>query len=184
MTCIVGIVKDGKVWMGGDRLVSSGETKFTGCPKVYILKWDSKPEFLIGDAGGHRASDIVQTMDIIGSDLDDPYLNVVKVLIPSIRKALIENGAMGKFDDGTDQGNAMLVGHRGRLFRVCSAFSVAEPAEGYSAVGSASDIAFGAFSAMENMGMTWHPKNKLAVSLEAAERHSRAVSGPFDFLEL
>lgn len=184
LTCIVGIVKDGKVWMGGDRFVSSGEMKFIGGPKIYYLEWNGRREYLVGDAGGHRAGNLIQTADIQGEELGDPYLNVVEVLLPAIRKTLINGGAMGKFDDGTDEGNAMLIGHRGRLFRVCSAFGAVEPSEGYSAVGSACEVAIGAFSAMGQMGTTWHPRNKLAVALDAAEKHNRNVSKPFDFLEL
>ncbi len=183
MTCIVAIAKDGVVYMGGDRLISAGQTTYIGGPKIYFVKNNGKRDFLFGDAGAVRAGNLLKSIAFEMEECyDDPVLTLVNQVVTAIREIINENGAVQHFDDGTDAYNNLLIGYRGRLFHVDSALGVTEPIDGYFATGSGGDFALGSLATTNEMDIS--PKDRLRMALEASEKHHCYVSRPFDFLEL
>lgn len=182
MTCIVAVAKDGVVYMGGDRLVSAGQTIYSGGPKIYFIENNGKREFLFGDAGQIRVGNLLKSVAFEMETIDDPVLMLVNNVIPAIRELIDENGATQRFEDGSDAYNNMLVGYRGRLFHIDSVLGVTEPSGGYFASGSAGDVALGSLATTQNTGIP--PKERLQLALEASAKHHCFVAEPFDFLEL
>ena len=182
MTCIVAVAQDGVVYMGGDRLVSAGQTIYSGGPKIYFIENNGKREFLFGDAGQIRVGNLLKSIAFEMKTVDDPVWMLVNNVIPAIRELIDENGATQRFEDGSDAYNCMLVGYRGHLFHIDSVLGVTEPSGGYFASGSGGDVALGSLATTQNMDIP--PKERLRLALDASAKHHCFVSEPFDFLEL
>lgn len=195
MTCIVAVAKDGVVYMGGDRFTTDGNWGrfIDGSPKIAAIPEFFGLKFLVGCAGDGRCCDVVLNADrsllsyldfSIIPNVENPERNVRDLLVEAIRLALKDRGALMKDDDGQDKGCAVLVGHMGRLFVIGENFAVSVITEDYVAIGAAKEYALGALETTYHTGNSWHPRNRLAVALEVAQKYNIAVSEPFDFLEL
>lgn len=195
MTCIVAVVKDGKVWMGGDRFTTDGDWGrfIDGSPKIAAIPAFGGLEFLVGCAGDGRCCDVVLNTNLLRDYLldfsiipnfENPERNVREILVEAIRSALKDRGAMMKDDDGQDKGCTVLVGHMGRLFVIHENFAVSVITEDHVAIGAAKEYALGALETTCHTGNAWHPRNRLAVALEVAQKYNITVSEPFDFREM
>ena len=74
----------------------------------------------------------------------------------------------------------LLVGIEGRVFRICSHFSVSESSTGYDAIGSATPQALGSLASTEGKPA----QDRVDAALRAAERHHRGVASPFTTLRI
>ncbi|HNR57413.1 MAG TPA: hypothetical protein PKJ51_03050 [Methanothrix sp.] len=181
MTCIVAIAEEGTVFMGGDRLLTYGNTGLRlrdGSPKVAILKAAGEAEYLVGVAGDGRVGDVVLRATF-GPVNPDPETTIREEFIPAVRAALSVNGALMRFEDGQDRGASTLVGHRGRLFIVSDNFGVEVVTDGCAAIGSARQIALGSLASTAG-----DPEQRILMALKAAEKYHVDVMGPFDILKL
>jgi len=193
MTCIVAAVKDGVVYMGGDRFTTDGNWGrfIDGSPKIVAMPAFGRLEFLVGCAGDGRCCDVILNMEIREADISsdsrlrwndrDAEFNVREILVEAIRLKLAMKGALMKDDDGQDKGCTVLVGHMGRLFVIGENFSVSVIIEDHVAIGAAKEYALGSLA---TVGCAVPPKLRLKRSLEAAQKYNITVSEPFDFLEL
>jgi len=196
MTCIVAVVKDGKVWMGGDRFVTDGNWGrfIDGSPKIAAISAFGRLEFLIGCAGNGRCCDIVLNMEINEIDVSvdsmlrwndrDAEYNVREILVEAIRLKLAMKGALMKDDDGQDKGCAILVGHMGRLFAIGENFSVSVITEDHVAIGAAKEYALGSLITTKGLADELSPAERLEIALMSAQKYNITVAEPFDFLEL
>lgn len=181
MTCIAGIVQEGRIVVGGDSQATSGWSRTTRVDaKVWV-----HDGWALGYAGGPRVAQLLRW------DLDWPPLkdeqSVEAYLATDFAKAyravLREGGAL-KTENGIEQADdttRLMVGHRGRLFVIHSDFQVAETTDGYAAIGSGDDLALGALYATRRQR---DPGRRLRTALEAAERYNMGVRGPFHIVEL
>lgn len=96
--------------------------------------------------------------------------------INAVRSCLKEGGFAEREKDAERAGE-FLVGYEGRLFGIHSDYQVAEMADGYAACGCGHEIALGALFAASGLSA----KDRLKIALEAAERFSAGVRGPFCF---
>ena len=85
MTCIVGIAKDGMVYIGGERGASDGSSIVSlDTPKIYI-----RGEWIFGYAGSMGIGQIMQIIDIpILEDDDDPFM-VLRIDIVDLFKSMV-----------------------------------------------------------------------------------------------
>ena len=175
MTCIVGLVNDGVVWIGGDSLAGDTSTYVVSSrkdPKVFI----HGGEFLIGYTSSFRMGQIIRyhfiPPKIVVSDL---YWYMVTKFVKELRVKLLEEGFSTK-ENNRELGGEFLVGIRGRLFGIHSDFQVSEAREGYTAVGSGYQLALGS---LHNKGVLLSPRRRVLSALRAAEAHSAYVRRPF-----
>lgn len=105
----------------------------------------------------------------------DIYEYMATAFIDRVRDCL-KFGGYAKRENEVEHGGYFLVGHQARLFRIESDYQVSEAADGYDAVGCAEQILNGALFATRGMDLA---RNRMLLVLEAAERHSSAVRGPF-----
>ena len=172
MTCIVGIAKDGIVYMGGDRGASDGSTILPLCrPK--IIKHN---EYLIGYAGSQGIGELAHFIPT-----PPVTKNIEKTLrttfVKNLREAIEEYGNASLSDEnGTD----WLVGINGRLFEISSEdWSVCEFNE--TAIGSGNNIALGSL----HTSRTWKDQEKrIKFSLQAAVDISPTCLPPIDILHI
>lgn len=176
MTCIVGIAQDGRVWLGGDNAGFIGGTILQhGNGKVF-----RSGEFVMGCAGNRRFAELARyAFKPPAIRVKDVERYMVTAFIDALRAALKGKGylfsANGQESADKENGDGMLVGVRGGVFLVGCDFTASRVADGLFAIGSGMDYALGAMHATPRLD----PEKRLTLALEAAERYSDGVAGPF-----
>jgi len=177
MTCIVAIVEDGKVHIGGDSAGVAGlSITLRKDPKVFI-----NGEFIMGFTSSFRMGQLLaHSLKVPTRDSgQDVYEYMVNRFVPAVRNCLKDGGVATKHHDA-EEGGRFIVGYAGRLFMIDSDYQVAEPVDNYMAVGCGDHIALGSLFSTEGK----KPKKRIQIALEAAEKFSGGVRGPFLLKEL
>lgn len=168
MTCIVGMVHKGKVFMGADSLGSDGFSKEIRVePKVF-----KNGEFLIGCTSSFRMIDILKWKFNPPTLKDDNvHKFMVTEFVDSVRSLFTSNGYCISSDDW--KSGTFLVGVKGRLFKIGGNFQVSE--HDYISCGSGEYHALGSlYTSKRN-----NPKKDIEVALSAAENFVTSVQRPF-----
>jgi ATP-dependent protease HslVU (ClpYQ) peptidase subunit len=172
MTCIVGLVHRGSVYIGGDSASVQGWTsRVTKIPKVF-----RRGPFLMGYTTSFRMGQLLQYGLEFRAQRDDE--DEMKYLVTEVAervRLLLKERGMAKIESNTESGGQFLVGYRARLFSVQQDFQVNEMADGYDAVGSGAEYALGAIRAMARE----QPVPRLKRALEISAHFNMGVSGPF-----
>ncbi|MEN6349326.1 MAG: hypothetical protein ABFD08_08035 [Syntrophomonas sp.] len=176
MTCIAGLIDNGKVYIGGDSAgVAGWELHIRADQKVF-----RNGPFIMGFTSSFRMGQLIrfklQPPSLFNSDgtLKDIYEYMVADFVEAVRQCLKDGGYAERRND-VEQGGTFLVGYENRLFIVESDYQVAELVNGYTAIGCGGQIANGALFATQGM----QPKERLLMALMAAETHNAGVRGPF-----
>lgn len=174
MTCIVGVLPgDGSVWMGADSYASwSNEGENIAFPKVF-----QKDSVLYGISGRLWVAQQlchVWKIPTIGLQ-DDLLIWMVKEMRPSLMAFYASNEIL------VEDWPQIMVGSRGKLFSWYTQGSASETLYGYEAIGCGGVIAKGSLYTTNKMKSA---QRRITLALEAAERHSNAVRGPFTILHL
>lgn len=172
MTVIVGIAKDGIVYMGGDRSASDGNIVLPlNRPKVKQCG-----EYLIGFAGSMGIGEIAHYIDLppIGKNIEKTLRTS---FVKGLKNAIEEYGNASHLEDNSTD---WLIGIHGRLFEISSQdWGVCEFIE--SSIGSGNSIALGSLHTSKN----WKDQEKrIKYSLDAAVEISPSCSGPIDILSI
>lgn len=168
MTCIAGIVHNGKVYMGCDSAgTNGGELDLRRRPKIHRF-----PNFIVGAAGSGLIHQVLDTVKL-------PVLTVGTDIYPWICSSLLSALKRATANWHEEETFEALIGVQGQLFHLWGASQVVESAANFDACGSGAQIARGALFVAERH---WQePKMCLELALEAAERFSTGVRGPFTF---
>jgi hypothetical protein len=174
MTAIAGLVSGGKAWIGGD---SAG----VGGLSLSVRK-DSKVfknnEFVIGCTSSFRMIQLLQYSFTPPVPLEkvDGHRYMVTQFIPALR-ACFRDGGFLSTSNGVEQGGNFLVGWRGELYSIESDFQVAQMHDKFYACGCGEDLVLG--SLFTTAGTKLKPEERITKALQAAERFSAGVRGPF-----
>lgn len=177
MTCIVGLVDKGVVYIGGD---SAG---VDGSRMTMAVRHDRKVfrngDFVMGFTSSFRMGQLLAfSMSLPKPREGDDLLGfMVRDFIGAARQTM-KDGGFSKNNSGTEIGGEFLVGFRGRLFQVFDDFQVAESSLPYAACGCGDLIAMGSLFSTPKIT---DPQKRLKEALTAAETFSAAVRGPFYF---
>lgn len=181
MTCIAGLIKDDKVWIGGD---SAGST-----PSSICIRRDSKVfkigEFLIGYAGSFRMGQLIR-YKLTPPDRNeqrDIFEYMVTDFVESVRTLAKENGIC-RIEDNVEElpEIQLLIGYKSRLFTLEEDFQIGEVSNDYYAIGSGADWALG--SLYTSQKLKTRPRTRILTALEAASTFAPEVSGPFTILSI
>jgi ATP-dependent protease HslVU (ClpYQ) peptidase subunit len=181
MSCTIAYKDGGKVYMGCDSAVTfDSDTVYNQVEPVKIFR---RGDFLVSTSSSLRFGQILRDNFKFPSLSDRE--DVVHYMTSRFVNRLIEVLDEKKFlhtVDGEARGYAFIVGVRGRIFIVCSDFSVLEIGEKFAVVGSGEKYAEGAMAAIDGLeGMT--PKEKIEVALGVAEHYCSSVRSPFHVFE-
>ena len=172
MTCIVGLVHEKCVYIGGDSagvgtmdlLVRSDAKVFENGSMVMgftssfrmgqLLRWSLKPP---------RRPKSMPTEKFMST-----------VFVDAVRKCL-KKGGFAEVKDNREEGGAFLVGYEGGLFQVEADFQVGMNADGFGAIGCGGPIALGSLYSSRQL----RPEARIRLALGAAERFNAGVRGPF-----
>lgn len=174
MTCIVGLVEDGAVWIGSDSQCSMGYvTQVLARPKIVRTA-----TYLLGYSGSVRLSNLLQhalTVPPRPEDMEvEAYLSTL--FVDALRTLLKETGVASKDKEREESPGLFLVAIAGRLFRISMDYSVIETAQGFDAIGSGNEVALGALYATKDLSVP--PERRLMEALEAASHYIFGVGGP------
>lgn len=171
MTCIVGLVDDGAVYIGGDSAgVSNSWLKLGAEPKVF-----TNGAYVMGFTSSFRMGQLLRHA------LKPPppperglQRFMVTTFVDAVRRCL-KDGGLAKRENEVESAGTFLVGVAGTLFEITDFYTVVEEIEPYASVGSGSVIALGAMYATEGL----LPRDRIRLALSAAERFSTYVRRPF-----
>jgi ATP-dependent protease HslVU (ClpYQ) peptidase subunit len=172
MTCVIGIIDNDRVFIGGDSAAVAGWTR----RRTLLQKVFRRGPFLIGYTTSFRMGQLLEHQLLVPKQ-DDRESNMgfmVNKFIEATRALLKERG-FSKIESNNESGGKFMVGYRGRLYSIESDFQVGEMAEGFDAIGSGSEFALGAMSALNALP----PKRRILRSLEIASEYNMGVCAPF-----
>lgn len=177
MTCIIGLVNKGDVFLGGDRAATEGVNL-----DQFLLK--EAKVFMRGDVG-FGVCGLPKVMDVIKHVLTIPEDNeedaktyVVGSLIPAMRDVLVNYDCTIVEDNQAMIHGAVLIAYRGRLFRMEMNFQVTENSVGFEAAGCGAQPALGSLRATRGKG----PKRRIIEALTVSAENNAGVKGPFDVI--
>lgn len=174
MTCIVGLVDKGRVYIGGDSAGVAGYClSIRADQKVFV-----KDGFVFGFTSSFRMGQLIRYKfkPPRRHQDDDLMAYMVTEFVDSLRQCF-KDGGFARKNSEEEIGGTFLVGVEGRLFEIEGDYQVGERHIAYAAVGCGDDLAMGAMYATE--GSTLTANRRITKALEAAERHSAGVCGPF-----
>lgn len=173
MTCIVGLVEGNTVWMGGDSAGVNGGYDLTIRADQKVFR---NGPMLFGFTTSFRMGQLLRYALTIPDH--DPRVDIdkwmVTYFVDAVRECLKARGWAEKRND-QERGGTFLVGYKGRLFRFEDDYQVALPADGFTAVGCGDQIAHGSLFTSGHLG----GRERVEKALQAAERFSAGVRGPF-----
>jgi ATP-dependent protease HslVU (ClpYQ) peptidase subunit len=174
LTCIVGLVKNGKIVMGAD-CCAADEDSFIVAKNTKIFR---KKGMIIGCADSFRVINIINYM-FVPPDLTPNYFEYMIVsFVPELQKSLEKNKVDCAHDDF---GMNLLVGIDDMLFEIQSDFSITFVPSWGTAIGSGGNTARGSLFTTKDMKLSG--SQKVLKALEAAEACILNVKGPFEILE-
>lgn len=174
MTAIVGLVHDGTVHIGGD---SAGVAGWSLTVRADAKVFTNGP-YIMGFTTSFRMGQLLRYSLKAPEPDGDLEAFMSTTFVDAVRTCLKEGGWAAKEND-REAGGAFLVGIHGRLFCVTDDYQVGENVDGYDAIGCGKEIAYGAFYATRP---SVAPRKRLRLALEAAERFSAGVRGPFAYV--
>lgn len=179
MTCIVGMVDEGRVWIGGDSHVAANCQRYPNTPlerKVFL-----RGDMAIGVTGASRMSQLLEHVLEIPEHPDGlaTFLYLVTVLMPAIRAMVVAQDGVGI--NTPQDGWEFLLGYRGGLYSVCHDLSVSHLPV-YGAVGCGREYAAGSLYTTHrdsNDFVRFPARDRVILALQAAAELDVHVAPPF-----
>lgn len=176
MTCIVGIVTDGKVIIGADS-AGVGGLDISNRMDAKVFK---NGDMVMGCTTSFRMIQLLQYQLVVPKR--HPETDVMRFMVSDFVEAVrtcFRNGGFMTKDREAESGGTFLVGYANRLFVVHGDFQVGERADGFDACGCGESYALGAMAALSDLD----PISRLTRALETAAHFSAGVRAPFVFQE-
>ena len=179
MTCIVVLVHNNKVYMGGDSAGVSGyDITLREDPKVF-----NNSGFIIGFTTSFRMGQILRFQfkppKVKGKDI---YKYMCTEFIDAIRKTFKATGFL-KIHSLEESGGTFLVGYKGHLFSIDTDFQVGIPTDKFDSVGCGCAYALGSMYTSEYLGNNITPKERIELALQTATYFNAGVRKPFIICE-
>jgi hypothetical protein len=172
MTCIVGLVDNGAVHIGGDSAGVGGYSLTVRADRKVFRNGD----FVMGFTTSFRMGQLLH--HAFSPPKRHPDTDIDKFLVTDFINGVrdcLKTGGYAERHHEAESGGVFLVGFAGRLFRIDTDYQVGESVDGFDAVGCGEDIARGSLFSTAKV----KPIERLNIALEAAARFSAGVHGPF-----
>jgi ATP-dependent protease HslVU (ClpYQ) peptidase subunit len=176
MTCVVGVISNGKVHMACDSAASDsdiGSVHKRKDAKVFMVD-----DYIIGFSNSFRMGQLLQY------DFYPPIpnkRNLEKTMcidfVDAIQKCLAKNNFIIDKDD--DNISDLIIGVHGRLFVMDTDFNMGEYYDKYFAIGSGYQFALGSLYSTKHIK---NPRTRLTKALEASAEYTMGVEPPFLYL--
>jgi hypothetical protein len=180
MTCIVGYIHKGVVYLGFDSHMNAGWTQGVPPPKVFSVA--SPHRILVGCAGDIRLANIIRyglsfTPEQSAQSPDERWMHTV--FVDAVRQAATAGGYTITHEGRVSLGqNNLLIATLGKLYSLHDDFCLIPITRPYHAVGSGGMVAMGALFQMEqDQALT--PESRVLQALTAAAGLAISVAAPF-----
>ena len=172
MTCIVGMVDNGYVYIGGERGASDDNAIISSTrPKVGV-----RNGWIYGFAGTFGIGQLIECIDLPSLDRDEDVYTYIRLDIVEKLKGAIESYSKDNEENTTE----WLIGCQGRLFEMSSAdWGVCEVS--YTSIGSGFPYALGS---LYTSIRTKDVEKRLRMAISAAIEYSPSCRGPIDILRV
>lgn len=174
MTCIVSVIDDGNVYIGGD---SAGVSGYSITPRA-DQKVFSNGEFIMGFTSSFRMGQVLrykfEPPTQHPQEKDDYKFMVVK-FVDAVKECFRQNSYGDPQNGGT-----FLVGYRSNLYLIDSDFQVGVSLNKYDSVGCGAELAKGALFATQDK----NPIDRIKIALKAAAYLNGGVCEPFNIVKL
>lgn len=178
MTCVVGLVHEGIVYIGADSLGSNGYTKTVRSDKK-VFKSKDLSSGIYGFAGSYRMGQLLTYASGLLDSRDEQKINheyLVTKFIPNVR-SLFGSQGFEKNNSGEAEGGMFLFGLKDKLYAIYSDYQVAESTHSYVSIGSGGYHAMGSLHSTEGLDLT--PEERIIKALKAAQEFATGVEAPF-----
>lgn len=177
MTCVVGLVDRGQVFMGADSAGSTlhGQITTRTDKKIFM-----NGELMVGICGSFRMRDILQyhiTFKAYDPKIYTPLEYVNHEVAEKAREAFKTRGLTVVENNEETFNGSFIVGFRKKLFEVECDFQVGEAETQYLTCGSGGDIAAGSLFSTQKLAIP--PVDRIQIALNAAAYGNAFVRGPF-----
>lgn len=177
MTCIVGLISKGKVYIGGDSAAVGG-LSISSRKDTKVFK---NGEFMFGFTSSFRMGQLLRfsfTAPDHPARMGDEEFMMTR-FVNAVRECL-KAGGYARAVNGEEEGGTFIVGYRGKMYLIYSDYQVGIPSEEYAAVGCGQDLALGALFASSVSNL--EPEARINLALGAAEAFSAGVRPPFNII--
>jgi len=180
MTCIVGLVKDGKVYIGGDSIgvnIDSYSGNIRKDQKVF-----RNGKFIMGFTTSYRMGQLLNYAFSSSRGInegEDTMSYMVNVFVNDVRTCL-KAGGYASLREGVESSGTFLVGFNGRLFSIYDDYQVSENIDEFATCGCGGEFASGALFSNRHL----EPDERIIQALSAAEHLSVGVKSPFSIITL
>lgn len=178
MTAILGYADGEHVWISGDSAAQNGGwSQFT----IRERKVWRAGDFIIGITGRLRIGQLMQALFVPPQHPGElkPADYFVISFIPTLRELLRQHDESMTSDAS---GTGLIIGYRGVVYHMDSAFNVNAIEPQIVADGAGGDVALGAFCAFRESGV--EVESSMRRALEIAGQHDLTVAPPFYVLTL
>lgn len=180
MTCIVGVVEKGTVFIGGDTAATGddhGQWQLRSDEKVF-----RNGKFLIGFCGSPRDGQLVRFKATppayeLGAD---HFEYMVTQFAEELRRVMHEHGSGWKEDNAEWMESEFLIAHEGLLYTIEENYQVLRPRHNYAAIGSGYSVALGSLFSTKGLP----PEERITMALKASAAHNCTVRPPFTILSV
>ena len=173
MSCVIGLMDDGNVYIGADGFATTeeGERRPIVADKIIRNK-----HYLIGYTGSVRTGQIVDS-----HNFDPP--DKIEDLAEAMREHLYAKGCVATAEGGISMQTCnFLIGYKDQLYEILMDFQLNEVLGNFTAVGSGAAYAMGAMYVLNKMKID--PLRKLELALEAAADFHTSCGPPFSYDKL
>lgn len=181
MTCVVGLKTPTTIIVGADSAgVGGWDLRIRADEKVFRTG-----PYLIGYSSSFRMGQLLRYSLLSHlAPLEEQnellFRYMVTLFVDGVRQCLKDGGYAEKHDE-REEGGQFIVGVRDRLFVVDRDYQVEEFADPYAAVGCGAPYALGSLHATDESALP--ASIRVQRALEAAERFSSGVRGPFVLMQ-
>lgn len=178
MSVVVGLVKNGHVYMAADTRCLEGYERADG-KKLFVNKHHQWGTWAIGGAGYMRNLEIATELDLPTLKGEDKRKTTIPQLCRGYFDALREEiGNRGNLKD-CDTDTAFMLAVKGRLFEVESSFCMTEITT-LNAVGTGAPYAEGTLWALQMYCPDMPPEQMVRAAVESAAHYNVSVGGDID----
>ena len=173
MSCVIGLVQDGDVYMGADGFATTeeGERRPIIADKIIRNK-----DYLIGYTGSVRTG---QILDPHNFEIPDQIEDFAEAL----REHLYAKGCVAITEGGIQMQTCnFLIAYKERLYELLIDFQLNEIMGAFTAIGSGAPYAMGAMFVLEKVNI--EPLRKLEYALGAATDFHTSCGPPFSYDKL
>jgi ATP-dependent protease HslVU (ClpYQ) peptidase subunit len=180
MTCIVAVERDGKVYMGGDSMASSGWDMSQIAFRKIFKTSNLFQDFIIGYSTSFRMGQLLEHELVLPKREDESDMRyMVSKFIPAVRD-LLKNNGFTKIENNVEEGGSFLVGYKGKVYRIENDFQVMRHANGLYAIGCGYAYALGSLATNKSP----HAEEMIMCALRVAGEFSNGVCEPYYVLSL